>query len=237
MKIVIKGFIESSLLDWDGKIVSTLYVPYCNMRCPFCHNRDLILNPDKYPTFELAYLKEHFLKKKEFIDGICLTGGEPCLYEDLVDFLKEFKSLGAEVKLDTNGTFPGKIKEAYESKVIDYVAMDIKAPLEFEAYKKASGLNNQNLFNGVKESIKYIMSCGIDYEFRTTVVPTLHTKEDILRIADFIKGARKYALQNFQAENTLDESFSQLEPYKREDIQNMAEAVKDNIEKVEVRGR
>jgi pyruvate formate lyase activating enzyme len=237
MKTVIKGFIKSSMLDWDGSIVSTLYVPHCNMRCPFCHNRNLILAADDYPTISQDEILDFYKSRKDFLDGICLTGGEPCLYEDLVDFLGPFKNSGARIKLDTNGTNPDRVKEVVKSGLIDYIAMDIKNKLDFESYKKASRIKSEGLFNNAKESINYIMSCGLPYEFRTTVVPTIHTKDDIISIGESIKGATKFALQNFQPENTLDENFEKLTPYKMDEIKDMAEAIRPYIDEVVVRGK
>jgi pyruvate formate lyase activating enzyme len=235
MKTVIKGFIKSSMLDWDGKIVSTVYVPHCNMRCPFCHNRSLILTPDEHPTIELGEILNFYKERKDFLDGLCLTGGEPCLYGDLAEVLKPFKEAGALIKLDSNGTFPERIKELVDAKLIDYIAMDIKNTLEFEEYKKASSLKSEVLFNNVKESIAYIKSCKLPYEFRTTVVPTIHDKQSILNIAEYIKGAEKYALQNFQPENTLDAEFEKLTPFSVKDIEEMAESIKLLINEVVIR--
>ncbi|MDP8261227.1 MAG: anaerobic ribonucleoside-triphosphate reductase activating protein [Candidatus Kappaea frigidicola] len=237
MKTVIKGFIKSSLLDWDGKIVSTLYVPHCNMRCPFCHNRSFILTPDDHPSVEINEILDFYKERKNFLDGICLTGGEPCLYDDLVEVLKPFKEAGALIKLDSNGTSPEKIRELVDAKLIDYIAMDIKNALEFEKYKKASSLKSEVLFENVKESINYIKNCKLPYEFRTTVVPTIHEKQDIIDIAKFIKGAEKYALQNFQPENTLDVNFEKLTPFTVNDIEEMADSIKSLIEKVVVRAK
>ena len=237
MKTVIKGFIKSSLLDWDGKIVSTLYAPHCNMRCPFCHNRDLILTPDEYPTIDINEIVDFYKERKDFLDGICLTGGEPTLYDNLVEVLKLFKEAGALVKLDTNGTSPEKVRELVDAELIDYIAMDIKNALEFEKYKKASSLKSEALFDNVKKSIDYIRSCKVPYEFRTTVVPTIHEKQDIIDIAKFIKGAEKYALQNFQPENTLDVEFEKLTPFEVKDIEEMADSIKSLIDKVVVRTR
>ena len=237
MKIVIKGFIKSSLIDWDGKIVSTLYVPYCNMRCPFCHNGGLLLNPERYQTIPIDEIKDFYKQRQDFMDGICLTGGEPCLYEDVLNFIEEFKEIGAMVKLDTNGTNPVIIEEAISKRIVDYIAMDIKAPLEFDAYSKASRLQSEKLFENVKESIKIIMSSDIDYEFRTTVVPGLHDKEDIKKIAEFIRGAKKYALQNFQPDDVLDKKLQKIKPYKKEVLEKIADDIRGSVESVIVRGR
>lgn len=237
MKTVIKGFIKSSMLDWDGKIVSTLYVPHCNLRCPFCHNRSLVLAPDEHSSIELDEILDFYKERKDFLDGICLTGGEPCLYNDLVEVLKPFKIAGALIKLDTNGTFPEKIREVVEAGVIDYIAMDIKHALEFDKYKKASLIKNEALFENVKGSISYIKGCGLPYEFRTTIVPTIHDKQSIIDIAEFIKGAKKYVLQNFQPENTLDIEFEKLTPFKIEDIEEMANSISSLVDEVIVRAK
>jgi pyruvate formate lyase activating enzyme len=180
---------------------------------------------------------DFYKSRKDFLDGICLTGGEPCLYEDLADFLKPFKDVGARIKLDTNGTNPERVKELVNAGLIDYIAMDIKNKLDFESYKKASRIKSEILFNNAKESINYIMNCGVPYEFRTTVVPTIHTKDEIINIGEHIKGAAKFALQNFQPENTLDENFEKLTPYKMDEIKDMAEAIRPYIDEVVVRGK
>ncbi|MCK5305969.1 MAG: anaerobic ribonucleoside-triphosphate reductase activating protein [Candidatus Omnitrophica bacterium] len=237
MKIVIKGFVKSSLIDWDGRIVSTLYVPCCNMRCPFCHNGGLLLNPEGYQTIPINEIKDFYKQRQDFMDGICLTGGEPCLYEDVLDFMEEFKEIGAMVKLDTNGTNPGIIEEAISKRIVDYIAMDIKAPLEFDAYNKASKVQSEKLFKNVKESIKIIMSSDIDYEFRTTVVPGLHDKEDIRKIVEFIRGAKRYALQNFQPDGVLDKKLQEIKPYKKEILEKIADGIRGSVESVIVRGR
>ena len=237
MKIVIKGFVKTSLLDWDGHIVSTLYVPACNMRCPYCQNADLLFNPKNYPTIDINEIKDFYIKRKGFLDGICLTGGEPTLYEDLIEFLREFKDIGAKVKLDTNGTSPSQLRKVIENNLADYFAMDVKAPLVFNKYKQASGIKSERLFENIKQTIHLIMNSEVDYEFRTTVVPTLHKEDDIISIAEFIKGARKYALQNFQNVNTLDKGFEKIKPYRKEVLESYAEKVRPYVKNVVVRGK
>lgn len=236
MKISIKGFIETSMLDWEGKIVSTLYVPYCNFRCPYCQNSGLVLNPDEYETIPFEVIEEHLVKHKGWIDGICLTGGEPCLYEDLIDFIKKIRCIGMQVKLDTNGTFPEVLKEIFDMDIINYLAMDIKGALEPESYNNSVGTKNETLLQKVKESIKIIMDSKIDYEFRTTVVPTLHAKEDIERIAQYIKGAKKYALQNFKPQETLDPDYMKIQPYNSEEIKKICDCVSNYVGNCVIRG-
>lgn len=236
MKIEIKGFIENSLLDWEGMIVSTLYTPHCNFKCPYCQNAGLVLNPDQYETVPLEKIINFLTKRKDWIEGICLSGGEPCLFEDLPDFLHKIRrATGVKVKLDTNGTSPELLKSLIRNRLIDYVAMDIKAPLEQDKYNKAVGVKVE--LKKIKESIKIIMKSGINYEFRTTVVPTLHTEEDIVEIARYIKGAGKFALQNFSNKEVLDPKFKEIKPYTREDLKRMAKLATPYVSVCRVRGK
>lgn len=235
MKIEIKGFIETSMLDWEGMIISTLYVPHCNFRCPYCQNPGLVLNPQQYETIALEKITNFLVKKKDWIEGICLTGGEPCLFGDLPDFLKKTRETGAKIKLDTNGAFPEMIKKLLDAKLIDYIAMDIKAPLEEDKYNKASGVKVD--LTKIKKSIGIIMNSDIDYEFRTTVVPTLHTKEDIIEIAKYIQGAKKYTLQNFSNKEVINPEFKKIKPYKREELKKMARLASPYVTISKVRGK
>jgi len=224
MKIEIRGIVYISMLDWEGKIVTTLFTPRCNFRCPFCHNAELVLHPKKHrkiPLFDILY---HLDKYKKWIDGICLTGGEPCMYEDIDDFLVEIRKCKPKVKLDTNGSFPKTVARLIKKKLIDYVAMDIKTRLDdcgtSANYETASGLKKIEK-SDIKKSIKLIMGSGINYEFRTTVVPGIHTTEDILAIANHIKGAKKYYLQNFAASEALDPAYRKIQPYEKNDLEEM----------------
>lgn len=240
MKLLIKGFIQNSLLDWDGKIVSTLYTPYCNFRCPYCQNAGLVLAPEKLETIPFKVITDYLKKNKKWVDGICLTGGEPCIFKDLPEFIKRIKDTGVMVKFDTNGAFPEILKKLIEEKLVEYIALDIKAPLEEEAYARSVGVDNKYILyilERVKESIKIIMNSGIDYEFRTTVVPTLHTEEDIEKIAKFIKRAKKYALQNFSAQGEiLDPKFKNIKPYDTETLNKMRDLAASYVDKCVVRG-
>jgi len=237
MKIFIKGMIETSLLDWDGKVVSTLYTPYCNFRCPYCQNAGLVLNPDQYETIPFEVISNFLISHRNWIDGICLTGGEPCFFEDLPEFLGKIRNLGMEIKLDTNGTFPEMLKRVVDSGLVNYVAMDIKAPLTFDAYKKSTRINSKELFDKVRESINLIIHSKIDYEFRTTVVPSLHSDEDILEIARKIEGAKKYALQNFSNRETMDPEFQKIVPYKIEQLQEIRKLSLRYVQCCIVRGK
>jgi pyruvate formate lyase activating enzyme len=235
MDLEIKGFIESSFLDWDGKIVSTLYVANCNFRCPFCHNSGLIENPQSYETIPLERIEKFLLERKDFIDGICLTGGEPCLHKQrgLFEFLKRVKSLDFQIKFDTNGFDPECLQKAIDQKLVDYIAMDIKGPLD-ERYDKLSGIKTD--LSKIKESIKLIMESGIDYEFRTTLVPTLLDDKDVSDVASSIAGAKKFVLQQFVPQHTWDESLRDLKPHAKEKIEGTIEAAKKFVANTLARG-
>ena len=230
MNVTIKQIIETSLIDWEGKIVSTLYVPSCNFRCPYCYNCDLILYPENFPNIAQSEIDSFLLERKDFIDGICMSGGEPTLYPDLPTYFKKIRDKGFLIKLDTNGTNPKLLKKLLDLDLVDYIAMDIKSSLDFNNYSKAAGIKDKAVLEKVKDSIGLIINSKIDYEFRTTVVPLLHSEEIITEIARYITGAKKYVLQNFSPlEKTLDPSFQKIKPYSDEKIQELSEKAKKYI--------
>lgn len=235
MDLEIKGFIETSLLDWDGKIVSTLFVPYCNFRCPFCHNQGLVEKPQGFQTISLSRIEKYLVEHKDFIDGVCLTGGEPALHKNrgLFEFMRRIKDLGFQVKIDTNGTDPELLQKVLDKKIIDYIAMDIKGPLA-NKYHKLAGVKTD--LDKIKQSIMIIMEDRVPYEFRTTVVPAMLGIKDIEGIARAIKGARKFVLQQFVAENAWDEALREIKPYPREKLDEMAEASKKFVTNTILRG-
>ncbi len=190
----ILGLQKLTLLDYPGNMACTVFLGGCNFRCPFCHNKALVVNPD----FDSKMDKEEFfsfLKKRiGVLDGVCITGGEPLLYDEIFDFAAEIKSLGYKVKLDTNGSFPDKLKELIKSSIIDYVAMDIKnSPTR---YRETVGIESFNI-EPVYESVELLLSDIIPYEFRTTLVNELHTEQDMVEIGKWICGAKQYFLQGF----------------------------------------
>lgn len=232
---IIKGFRETSFLDWDGKITSVLYLPGCTFRCPFCHNSGLIENPDQYDNVEPETIFRFLVDKKDFIDAVCLTGGEPCLHEKngLPELLRQIKKIGMLVKLDTNGSFPGCLKRLAEARLLDYVAMDLKAPLD-ERYFKASGV--KKYLPEVKESAKFLLESELDYEFRTTVVPGLISLADLPVLAAGVEGAKKLVLQQFVPDNCWDPAFRQIRPYEREVLEAMVAEAKPYVKEVVLRG-
>lgn len=195
----IGGLQKLTLIDYPGQIACTVFTAGCNFRCPFCHNPELVL-PEKIKndaTAETAGEKKFFdfLKERQGkLDGVCITGGEPTIQPDILEFIRVIKAMGFLVKLDTNGTNPQVLTKVYQEKLVDFVAMDIKNSLE--NYEKACG----NLLNKarIQESVFLIRKSKVPYEFRTTVVPTIHTLDDFIAIGRWLKGARKYALQRYQ---------------------------------------
>ncbi len=218
----IKAFLDVSFVDWDGKISAVIFLPNCNFRCPFCHNINLVLNPEKLEVTPFEQVENQLERHKSWVDGVCITGGEPTLHADLPELCSRIKRMGFQVKLDTNGSNPALLKELLKRRLIDYVAMDIKAPLTVQKYSKACGVNVEKLLEKVKESIEALLESNIDYEFRTTVVPTIHDLEDIKRICSSLGGCRKYVLQKFDVslgKETLNPEFMKLKPFTDEEMQ------------------
>ncbi len=188
------GLQKLTLLDYPEKVACTVFTGGCNLRCPFCHNAPLVLGapfPDEIPEDELfAYLK----KRRGVLDGVCVTGGEPLLQPGIEDFLGRVHSLGLSVKLDTNGTFPKKLRSLVEAGLVDYVAMDVKnSP---ERYAETAGVSGLDL-SAIRESMDFLLGGSVDYEFRTTVVKGLHDAESLRGAAASVRGAKRYFLQKF----------------------------------------
>jgi pyruvate formate lyase activating enzyme len=226
----IKGFVDISLVDWDGKVSSVIFLPHCNLRCPYCCNSALVLHSETLSTIPFEEIESYLKKNHEWIDGVVITGGEPTIHVDLPDLCSKIKKLGFLVKLDTNGTNPTMVKGLIDKGLIDYVAMDIKGPLTEEKYSKACGINAKNLLEGIRETIDVLLGLGVEHEFRTTVVPSLHGKEDIEEICQQIRGCRKYALQNFKSEvKTINPSYNGIKPFTDEEMKIFLEAVRRTV--------
>ncbi|MFC1612752.1 anaerobic ribonucleoside-triphosphate reductase activating protein [Patescibacteria group bacterium] len=262
----IAGLQKISLLDYPDKISSVVFTQGCNFICPFCHNPELTgmrgsslnasHNPPLIPPLlrggaeklisplvsgeaDHLYINEkdffkHLDERKGFIDGVCITGGEPLMQKDIADFIKKVKERGLLVKLDTNGSYPDKLRNLIKQKILDYIAMDIKNTFS-NKYSEASGVNVD--LNQIKKSIKLIMDSGLGYEFRTTVVKELHKKENILEIAEYINGARKYVLQKFEIrDKIMDRSFINYSSITTEEALELKKECSQFVEKVELRG-
>ena len=191
--MIIKGLQKTTLLDFPSKVACTVFTGGCNFRCPFCHNASLVLTPKDVPEIPEEEFFAFLQKRHGVLEGVCITGGEPLLQNDIIPFIERIHSMGFAVKLDTNGSFPDKLRDIVERGIIDYVAMDVKNCRD--KYALTAGFNGD--VDKIFQSIEYIMSCGIPYEFRTTVVKELHTVQDIEKLAREISGARAYYLQGF----------------------------------------
>ena len=233
MALTIKKMIETSFLDWDGKIVTTLYVPNCNFRCPYCHNWPLFESPDEFEDVDHARIFKYLEGHRDFIDGICLTGGEPTLYPGLEGFLTTIREMGFQIKLDTNGSNPDLLEGLIKKKLVDYVAMDIKSSLN-QRYDVATGVKTD--LGSIKKSIGLLLTSDIGYEFRTTVVPTIVEVEDIINIAEYINGARKLVLQQFVGPGSYLEEVASIEPFERGVFNEMALSASPHVEEVLLRG-
>ncbi len=234
MAVEIKGFIPTSMLDWEGMIVSTLFLPDCNFRCPYCQNPDLILKPREIPTYDLEEIGE-FLKEKEgWIEGVCVTGGEPCMRAGLAELLLWFKERGLGVKLDTNGSFPDRLSDLIKRGLVDFVAMDIKAPPD--TYDELSGSSVD--ISAIEASIATIARLAPRYEFRTTVAPGL-SQDDLIRIGDWIESGQGYWLQEFQVpvdKALVDEGYRNKTALKRDDLEAVWDRLRDRFDSGGVRG-
>lgn len=236
MKFSIKGFDQMSLVDWDGMVATTLYVSGCNFRCPYCHNSGLVLFPDEFNTIPvdqvLAYVSEH----NDFLDGVVITGGEPLMHGDIGDLAGLIHDAGVDVKIDTNGSFPEHLESLIDDELIDYVAMDVKAPLDFDSYTRSAGISDRRTLDRVRDCIDLLLEGRVDYEFRTTVVPALHRASDLELIAEQIKGARKFVIQNFIPRDPIDPSFEDETSYNEERLDEFKELFRKSVEECLVRG-
>ena len=187
------GFQKMTMLDYPGKVACIVFTGGCNLRCPFCHNALLVTQVDNV-VYDEEEIIEYLNKRKGLLDGICVSGGEPLLQIGLENFLQRVKELGYSIKLDTNGTFPARLKSLVEKGLVDYVAMDIKNCKE--KYSLTTGTDSFDIAK-IEESVNFLLSGKVDYEFRTTIVDGLHETQDIVKIGEWIKGAKKYFLQNF----------------------------------------
>ena len=229
--MIIKGFLGTSMIDFPSRISSVVFTGGCNFRCPFCHNPELVINLNKTNDIRYEELLILLKKRKSFIDGVSITGGEPLLHTDLIKLLRDIKSLGLKVKIDTNGSFPDLLGILIEENLLDYIAMDIKT--SFEKYEIAIGMKiNLDL---IKKSIDMIMKSEIDYEFRTTIVPGIVVEEDIYYISKHIENSRLYALQEFRAKKTLNPEFENLIPYEKEKLYYFKEIAKKYVKRVVIR--
>ena len=229
--MIISGLQKLTLLDFPGHTACTVFTAGCNFRCGFCHNAPLVteIDPNAIPEEEFfAFLET----RKGILDGVAITGGEPLLQKGIIDFMRKIKAMGFKIKLDHNGTKPEILKEIIDEGLVDYIAVDIKnSP---EKYAVTAGLNELDLAP-IKKTVNMLVNGNIDYEFRTTVTQELFEKEDFLKIGEFIKGAKRYFLQQFKdSGNLIEEDF--FSACDKETLESYAEAVRPFVGEVQIRG-
>ena len=223
------GLNKTTLLDYPGCVAATIFVGGCNFRCPFCHNGDLVLHSGELESYGEEEIFAFLRKRKNVLEGVCVTGGEPTLYKELPEFIGKIKSLGYKVKLDTNGSNPKMLKELVESGMINYVAMDIKAPLE--NYDKVSGVSVD--MEKIEQSVEFLKNGQVPYEFRTTVVKELHQKEDFEKIGQWLLGAENYYLQSYrETDKNISKGYS---AFTKDELLKIAKVLKKYIKNVELR--
>lgn len=224
----INGLLKLTLLDFPGKTACTVFFGGCNFRCPFCHNAGLVRGEGENISEEEFF---KFLRKREgILDGVAITGGEPLLQKDIVEFIRKIKEMDYQVKLDTNGSFPEKLKALVKEGLIDYVAMDIKSSPE--GYSRAAGCKID--MEKIKESVDFLLSGAVDYEFRTTVAKGAVLPEDMEGIGELILGAKRYFLQGFV--DSGDILGKGCGPYEKEEMEEMLKTVKKYVPTAELRG-
>jgi len=231
--IKIGGLQKLTLIDYPGKLACTAFLVGCDFKCPWCYAKELVLPEEikKQPKILQKDFFEFLKERKELLEGVVLCGGEPTIHKTLPSFIKKIKKLGYSVKLDTNGSHPQMMKDLIDKKLIDYVAMDVKLPKERypEIFAKRVKIKD------IEKSIEILKKGKVDYEFRTTVVPTVHEKEDILAITHWIRPAKKYFLQNFRPEKTINPSFEKIKPYPVEFLLEIQKIISPFFEICQVR--
>ena len=220
------GLQKTSLVDYPDKVACVLFTPGCNLRCPFCHNWRIAVDPQP-PFLQESAALEILEGRKKYVDAVVVTGGEPCMHKELPKFLAKLKEHGFKVKLDTNGFYPDVLEECLGN--VDYVAMDVKTCREKYALLGAQETS------GLMRTIEILKTDKVPYEFRTTVVPQIVTVQDATGIGELVKGSKRHALQQFKPENTLDKKFQTLKPYTPEVIDKFAEVIRQYAENVLLR--
>jgi pyruvate formate lyase activating enzyme len=238
-----RGLITFTMVDFPGRLAMTAYTMGCNFRCPICHNRELALSlADRLPEYDVDAVLDAVRERDGWIEGICVTGGEPLLHAGTASALGRFKGEGLAVKLDTNGCFPDRLKELLDAGLVDYVAMDVKAPLTDEEYSKAAGVGAARWLPRLSSSMEIIKRSGVDHEFRTiclpvragnartqTGVPGFHSPEAIGRIARTIAPCRKYVLRAFRPVNTLDPEYEKVPAPTDDQMRAFLEAAREYV--------
>jgi len=232
----IKGFIPTSLIEWEGKIASVLFLPNCNLRCRYCHAGQLVCHPDQVHTIPREEVFDYLRGQRDWLDGVVITGGEPTLHgEDLRELIGQVRAVPLDVMIETNGTRPEWVGRLLTEGALAAVAMDLKAPLTAADYARVTAAEVD--VNDVRQSLRLIRDSGLPHEFRITLVPGLVGRDELERMAPELDGADVIALQNFKPELCLDPALHKVTPYPSEELDALAEIVRPHARRVVVRGR
>jgi pyruvate formate lyase activating enzyme len=229
--MIIGGLQKLTLIDFPGRLAATVFLWGCNFKCPWCYNPELVLPKKIRPVISEKDFFKFLKKRRGLLEGVVLSGGEPTLNKDLLNFCKKIKKLGYLIKLDSNGSNPKLLKKLIDQKLIDYLALDIKAP----PYKYSKLCGKKINLKNIERSIEILKKSKIDYEFRTTIVPGLLNKKDILILASWISPAKKYFLQNFQKEKTVDPKFQKAKPYSEKYLLEIQKGISSLFEICQIR--
>jgi len=224
------GFQKLTLLDYPGKVACTLFTPGCNFRCPFCHNASLVTHVDPAARIDVDEVLSFLKKRRGLLEGVCITGGEPLLQSGIEELMQEIHNLGFQMKLDTNGSFPDRLSSVLKNHLVDYVAMDIKSSPE--GYDRVTGVPSD--MDAIRQSVSLLINGDTDYEFRTTTVKGLHTREDFLSIGPLIKDAKAYFIQSYvDSGDVIDPRF---QAFDRETLADFLSLVKPFVQSASLRG-
>ncbi len=228
----IAGLQKLTLLDFPGHTAATVFTPGCNLRCPFCHNVDLVVG-NSFPLTSLDDFWAFLDKRHGLLDGVCITGGEPLLQPDLATFCAQIREREFKVKLDTNGSFPTRLRKLIQAQVIDYVALDVKnAP---DRYAETVGVPSCDV-SAVRESIEVLLEGKIGYEMRTTVVRELHDEEGLVRLARWIEGTQAWFLQNFEDGDGVLEGAGRFHPWDPDSLRALMPRLRAIVPSAQLRG-
>jgi pyruvate formate lyase activating enzyme len=230
--VEIKGIEKFSSRDFPGHISSTVFFGGCTFRCPYCHNADLVLRPETLQTTPVEIFLSYLDGRKGWLEAICLSGGEPLLQEDLEDLIRVIRDRGLLVKLDTNGSLPDRLERLLGEGLLDWVAMDVKAPLE--RYREVTRSNVE--VEAVVRSADLIRHSGVRSTFRTTVVPGLVGREDVVKIGEWLRGAESYLIQQFVPHTTIDPAFLEKKPYSAAEVEALVEAARPFFKEARLEG-
>lgn len=230
--MIVKGLQKFSLIDYPPYTCCVIFTAGCNFRCSFCHNKELVLHPETLPTIGEDELYNFLHERKPWLDGICICGGEPTIHRDLPEHIARFKEMGYKVKLDTNGTNPTMVRDLIDRQLIDYIAMDIKAPLDKYETVVNVPINKSQL----QEMVTLLMHNHVPYEFRMTVVPTLVEENDFHLIGQWLRGAEQFYVQQFSNKKCLQKALEKVGPFPLEKLEEFKNILARYITHVAVRG-